>query len=223
MDKLLGFVSEIEQAIRYVLSGAMIVAIGLLSRSEPFATVGWAERNSLLAGVIVIGVGVAAYTVYRIAFWVVGDCMAWRSKASAPSLQPNGSYPRAYAWFLPWRQSDKLSQQVSRYLWYRWAAAHFTLLFGLALMLAVVFKDNDSFIAYYCYRTLGLAVILMVLGVLQCRFLFQVERELRRAQEQPSHKDVALAAYYLWESEGCPEGRSEDYWLRVEEQLRWRK
>jgi hypothetical protein len=40
-------------------------------------------------------------------------------------------------------------------------------------------------------------------------------------RERP-HGDVAIEAYYLWESEGRPEGRSEEHWSLAEERVRWR-
>jgi hypothetical protein len=37
---------------------------------------------------------------------------------------------------------------------------------------------------------------------------------------EPTHDEVALAAYSLWESEGRPQGNDLAYWLRAEELLR---
>lgn len=36
----------------------------------------------------------------------------------------------------------------------------------------------------------------------------------------PSHEQIANLAYFVWMSEGCPEGRNESNWHAAEEQLR---
>ena len=99
----------------------------------------------------------------------------------------------------------------------------FTLLLGVALVLAVCFKDEGSFVANYPCRTALLGVLALIFGIWQCAFLFCVERDLRHAEDKPPHKDVALEAYFIWEGDGCPEGRSAEYWARAEERLRWRE
>jgi hypothetical protein len=37
--------------------------------------------------------------------------------------------------------------------------------------------------------------------------------------QKPSHEEVAVAAYYIWLSEGCPEGCAERHWYEAEMQL----
>jgi hypothetical protein len=34
-----------------------------------------------------------------------------------------------------------------------------------------------------------------------------------------AHDEIALAAYCIWEQEGCPQGRDVDIWLREEDLL----
>jgi len=34
------------------------------------------------------------------------------------------------------------------------------------------------------------------------------------------HEKIALAAYYLWQQEGCPNGRGKEHWHKAVEQLR---
>jgi hypothetical protein len=34
-----------------------------------------------------------------------------------------------------------------------------------------------------------------------------------------SKDDISRRAYAIWESEGCPEGRAVDHWLRAETEL----
>ena len=36
----------------------------------------------------------------------------------------------------------------------------------------------------------------------------------------PTHEEIALHAFLLWEREGRPDGRSMNYWLEAEAQLR---
>jgi hypothetical protein len=39
-----------------------------------------------------------------------------------------------------------------------------------------------------------------------------------------THDDIAIAAYYIWKEEGCPDGRADDHWYKAIERLReWRK
>ena len=42
----------------------------------------------------------------------------------------------------------------------------------------------------------------------------------RRGAEQLMRDAVALAAYYLWQQEGCPHGRDQEHWQRAKEYLR---
>ena len=39
------------------------------------------------------------------------------------------------------------------------------------------------------------------------------------ASSTSSHETISERAYFLWESEGRPEGRADDFWLRAEQQL----
>jgi hypothetical protein len=49
-----------------------------------------------------------------------------------------------------------------------------------------------------------------------------LETARTRSQHGPSHEQIALAAYYLWQHEGCPQGRDAEHWHRAIEQLRRR-
>lgn len=37
--------------------------------------------------------------------------------------------------------------------------------------------------------------------------------------QRPSHEEIATMAYYIWLSEGCPEGCAERHWFEAEAQL----
>jgi len=37
-----------------------------------------------------------------------------------------------------------------------------------------------------------------------------------RQEVNPSHEQIALVAYELWEKDGCKEGHALDYWLEAE-------
>jgi hypothetical protein len=39
-------------------------------------------------------------------------------------------------------------------------------------------------------------------------------------RSEPTEEEVAVAAYFLWQQQGCPEGRAEEYWHKAREQLR---
>jgi hypothetical protein len=36
---------------------------------------------------------------------------------------------------------------------------------------------------------------------------------------QPTEEWLAICAYFIWLSEGCPHGRDRDHWIQAEEQL----
>jgi len=38
--------------------------------------------------------------------------------------------------------------------------------------------------------------------------------------QEPSHDEIAVAAYFLWDSNGRQEGKRLDYWLAAEKELR---
>jgi hypothetical protein len=45
-------------------------------------------------------------------------------------------------------------------------------------------------------------------------------QETGSAGEEPPQGEIALAAYYLWQREGCPPGRAQEHWYRALEELR---
>jgi hypothetical protein len=48
-------------------------------------------------------------------------------------------------------------------------------------------------------------------------------------QASPSEEQIRVRSYLIWEREGCPEGKSEEHWLRAKAELetefeaRWRE
>jgi hypothetical protein len=57
-----------------------------------------------------------------------------------------------------------------------------------------------------------------------------LEEDLRWSDDQiktgesrervPTHEEIARAAYFIWQREGCPHGRDKEYWHRADEQLK---
>lgn len=88
MDKLIGLVGNIEQAIRYFLIGVAIVGLILLAQADPTSFRKWGEANLLLAAGLTVAIGVVTYSLYRLAWWTIGDWLAWIAGWSAPSLHP---------------------------------------------------------------------------------------------------------------------------------------
>lgn len=37
---------------------------------------------------------------------------------------------------------------------------------------------------------------------------------------EPTHEEIELAAYFKWQMAGCPDGRSEEFYLEAERELR---
>lgn len=47
--------------------------------------------------------------------------------------------------------------------------------------------------------------------------------ELTESYESaPTHEDIALLAYALWQERGCPEGSSDEDWFNAEQELKAR-
>jgi hypothetical protein len=38
--------------------------------------------------------------------------------------------------------------------------------------------------------------------------------------QQPTERDIRERSYFIWEQEGCPQGRACEHWLRAEAELR---
>jgi hypothetical protein len=51
--------------------------------------------------------------------------------------------------------------------------------------------------------------------------LLQVQATAR--EPSTSQEEIAVAAYHLWQQEGCPHGRDQEHWHRAVEQLRQQK
>ena len=39
------------------------------------------------------------------------------------------------------------------------------------------------------------------------------------SEPRPTHQEIALLAYALWQQRGCPDGSSEEDWLKAEQEL----
>lgn len=46
-----------------------------------------------------------------------------------------------------------------------------------------------------------------------------VDRTTTHEPGQSAHERIAKAAYLIWISEGCPEGREESHWYQAQQQL----
>jgi hypothetical protein len=44
--------------------------------------------------------------------------------------------------------------------------------------------------------------------------------ELERAMTQPTEKEIKARAYEIWERNGRPEGREDEFWQQAEQELR---
>ena len=41
-----------------------------------------------------------------------------------------------------------------------------------------------------------------------------------RPMDEPTHEEIAAAAYLIWQQEGRPEGRGVEHWLKAKAQIR---
>nr|WP_143023919.1 hypothetical protein [Pseudomonas benzenivorans] len=187
MDTLTKLISTIEIAIRYLLTGTVISAIAILSINEYQSLTDWAVKNELVAAAAITAVGFVSFTLYRLALWIVLDAIAWKLRWSVPSLlHTNGmTYDEPYAFFLKWRYSGTINHELSGYLAFRWAAAHFVSVSGLALCFASLLNQEASLLSAHAILARALGLIFLILGLWQCAFLYRVERNLYRSLPQP--------------------------------------
>lgn len=182
MDKVLSLISSVEAAIRYLLSGAVIAVLALLSVDDPGTFVAWGVANQAIAALCVLFGGFTAFSIYRLILWTIGDCIAWQFGLSAPTLYPSAGdrYARPYSRFLRWRHSDDLPQSLSGYLNFRWSVAHFVNVSALAGFVAAYFAQSQSIIGSKEIATVVISLLIFAFGVFQVAFLYRVERELCR-------------------------------------------
>lgn len=190
MDKLISLVSSLEAAIRYLLSGAVIATILVMSLNDPRTIFQWALSNQVPTALCVALIGFTAFSIYRLVLWVVFDFIAWKLNASAPAefFVEGVSYAKPYAKFLRWRHSEDLPQSLSGYLTYRWSVAHFALVSGLAGLVAALSGQSNSVIVDLRCWVLLVSFSVAAFGFWQISFLYRVERELCR-----DRKPVAAA------------------------------
>lgn len=196
MPAIANIISSLETAIRYLLTGATVVVIAVLSRDDYGGFLAWGvfhPQSTLLASAFA---GFLAFTVYRMAFWVVGDGIGFIFGWSAPSanfLEELGCrYDKRYAVFLEWRQSVDSKASYNGYLSYRWAAAHYCLLTSICLFAAGCLSSPGSWIKNHDCGVLSTGLGLLILGSAQVFFLFLVERTLfeRWKKEEERKKET---------------------------------
>jgi hypothetical protein len=54
-------------------------------------------------------------------------------------------------------------------------------------------------------------------------WLDEVLRTNKLRDPLPPDQDIAVAAYFLWQAEGCPHGQDKEHWLRAGQQMRMRR
>jgi len=159
MDKLVGLISNIELAIRYLLSGLTVCTIFLLGLTKPGPYLQWIIQHSLLTFFISAALGFVIYSFYLL-------------------------YHDAYSQFLQWRRSGKFTERLNGYLHYRWALVHYVLIVGLALLFALIYREPGSIVDKWQCKVVMFTIVCFVAGLWQCSFLFRVERELYRTERK---------------------------------------
>lgn len=175
-------ISSLELAIRYLLTGAVVAVLFVFRLSDYKGILSIAESNEVTTTLVVVLVGMATFSIYRIFFWTAGDFIAWKLKWSAPSLHEssNRCYDGPYTKFLWWRHEGCLTDRISDYLTYRWSVAHFASISGIALLLEILTAETGSHIANYACVVVVCGFLLLALGLWQCSFLWRVERNLQK-------------------------------------------
>jgi hypothetical protein len=47
----------------------------------------------------------------------------------------------------------------------------------------------------------------------------EVDESPHQIPEPPSHEDIAIRAYELWQGNGCPDGCADEHWFLAEQEL----
>ncbi|MGB3976287.1 MAG: hypothetical protein WBM02_00185 [bacterium] len=216
MNKLLNLISDIELAIRYLLSGVAITAIYLFSLSGENLEKRWdlISEHQALALFLVGALGFAVYTLYRILYWIIADEVAWWTYSSAATLdrkklilknftgtkvQKLKGFLRQflrhfpYAKFLQWRRAENFNKSLNGYLHYRWAVVHFTFIFALTLRYFISHCEFGSLIRTHESNALIAWRVFIVAAIWQSWFLFRVEKALysdSREKEKQSNENT---------------------------------
>lgn len=180
MNELAKVISTIEVAIRYLLTGAVVSAVGALSMSDYYHWFAQAAKNETAAAAVITVSGFVAFTSYRLVLWTLGDALAWKAGWSAPSLlhRKGVAYDRPYAHFLQWRYSGDINDALGGYLTLRWAVAHFASVSGFALLLASFLHQDTSWVSAHYVLVCSVGSASFGLGLWQCAFFYRVERDL---------------------------------------------
>lgn len=195
MDTLAKLISSLEIAIRYLLTGAVVSVLVVLSTEKSTAVFSSAATHLAASAFVVTTSGFAAFTVYRLLFWFVGDAIAWHFGLSAPCVfEGRNGYDEPYAQFLRWRHSDKVVEALGGYLTYRWAVAHFVSLTGASLVLSSMLSQPASPISQHSCAVAISGLVLWALGIWQSFFFYRVERNLCREDQKDAGNDRAQPA-----------------------------
>lgn len=180
MDAISKIVTSLEVAIRYLLSGAVVSTLVAMSHTEYPLVLIFVAKEPLIATILVSIVGFIAFTLYRLIMWTVADFIAWKAGWSAPSLLDYEGcwYEKPYVYFLKWRYSGEISDQLHGYLTFRWSVAHFVCLSGISMILATLLSQHGSPIEKYCGLIFSGGLVILALGLWQVFFFFRVERSL---------------------------------------------
>jgi hypothetical protein len=114
-----------------------------------------------------------------------------------------------------WAGATALINSVSMF---RWCLLNFLAAAAMLLVLSLnVFKSGMD--VWLLTLIVGVRTILDYST--HWRFYFPFGDNAQK-QGHPQNNDIAVEAYYLWESEGRPPGHNDEYWSRAEERLRQR-
>lgn len=187
VGKVLDVVSSIEAAIRYLLTGISLWIIAAGGLERPDCLFDWVQDHQTVAGALIVASGFAAFSFYRLIFWVGGDLVSWWTGQSAPSLfgKRYGFYDQPYTKFLEWRHSKKVTASLGGYLTYRWSVAHYSVITAVTLWIWCVVAAQPSLINTHPCVAFWIATGMFIIGVWQQWFLFRVERDLCRRSGHP--------------------------------------
>ncbi|MBD3647445.1 MAG: hypothetical protein HUJ31_08360 [Pseudomonadales bacterium] len=181
MNELARLVTNLEIAIRYLLTGVVVTSLLILSIENGLLVLRWMQDNLVATGALTAAMGFITFSLYRMFFWTLADFIAWKAGLSAPSLYGSEGflYDRPYSMFLKWRRDGKaLSEDISGYLTYRWAVSHFSSVSGFSAVIAASLSQPEAPISSYSCYVLAFGWLIVGLGLWQSFFLFRVERNL---------------------------------------------
>lgn len=177
-------ITSVEQFIRYLLSGAAIYAVYLLSIVNYEKHLLKIIENPVIAIVGISIIGFICFSLYRAVVWIIIDFpfnwlgLSVMTIEKNQSLSNNNRMIVLLSNYILWRKSKNVRKKLSEYLYYRWSIVHFNMIVSIALWHAVFNKDENSIVDQWILYTWVLCGLLTFTAILNLYVMCGVERKI---------------------------------------------